>query len=81
MKRWPFGVVGDELLLFECAAQCCGDLTGFVIVDLGKEVNVFRWAGDEAVHDHGSAPASANVRACGNASAVRAIRSCNGSMS
>ncbi|MBV9163964.1 MAG: hypothetical protein JO281_21000 [Pseudonocardiales bacterium] len=56
VERRLFGVVGDEILLLECAAQCCDDLAGFVIVDLGKEVDVFRRPGDKAVHDHGSAP-------------------------
>ena len=50
-----FDVMGDEILLFECAAQCCSDLAGFVIVDLGKEVHVFGRPGDKAVHGHGSA--------------------------
>lgn len=60
---------------------CCSDLAGFVIVDLGKEVDIFRRAGDKTVHDHGSAPAGAKVRDCGKAIAVRTIRSCSGSRS
>lgn len=56
MKRWSFGVVGDEILFLECAAQCRGDLAGFMIVDLSKEVDVSCRPGDKAVHDHGAAP-------------------------
>jgi hypothetical protein len=47
-KRWPIGVVSDEVLLLECLAQCCDDLTGFMIVDLGKEVDVFRRPGGQS---------------------------------
>jgi hypothetical protein len=56
VEWWPFGIVGGKVLIFECMAQCCSDLAGFVIVDLGKEVDIFRRAGDKTVHDHGSAP-------------------------
>ncbi len=56
IKWWPFGAVGDEILLLECAAQCRDDLTRFLIIDLGKEIDVFRRPADKAVHDHGSAP-------------------------
>ena len=75
-KRWPIGVVGDKILLLERLAQRCDDLASFLIIDLGKEVDVFRRPGDKALHDHGTTPASANVRDCGKARAVRAIRSC-----
>jgi hypothetical protein len=55
VKRWPFGVVRDEVLLLECLAHCCDDLAGFMVVYLSEEVDVFRWPRDEAVRDHGSA--------------------------
>lgn len=45
VKWWPFGVVGDEILLLECVPQCHGDLAGLVIVDFGKEVDISLLAG------------------------------------
>ncbi len=55
VKRWPFAVVRDEVLLLECVAQCGDDLAGFMVVYLSEEVDTFRRPVDEAVHDHGSA--------------------------
>ena len=36
VKRRPFGVVGNEILLLKRASQSCRGLAGFVIIDLGK---------------------------------------------
>jgi len=40
----------------ERVAQCRDNVDGFMIVDLGDELDVLRWLGDKAVRDHGSAP-------------------------
>ena len=58
ITRWSFGVVRDEALLLERLAQRRDDLARFLVIDLGKEVDVSSRQGDEAVRDHGSAPAS-----------------------
>lgn len=79
VKWGPFGVLGDEILLFECVAQCCGDLAGFLVVGLGKEVDVFRRRVTKPCTIMAPPPANAKVRDCGKASAVRAMRSCSGS--
>jgi hypothetical protein len=48
VKRRPFGVVGNEILLLERASQGCRDLASFVIIDLGKKVNILCRSGDKA---------------------------------
>lgn len=43
--------MGDEILLLKRAAQCYDDLTGFLVVDLGKKVDVSRWPGPtDSIH-------------------------------
>lgn len=79
VKRWPFAVVRDEVLLLECVAQCGDDLAGFMVVYSAKRSMSFVGRLTKPCTIMAPPPASANVRDCGKASAVRAICSCSGS--
>jgi hypothetical protein len=53
VKRRTLGVVGDKAFLFKGLPERCHDADGFLIIDLGEQIDVFGRAIDEPVRDHG----------------------------